>query len=68
MPLAQGDDAFDATLAKVTGILDTRQHLYAQADLHIPLEGSHGDPSDIGATPAIVAYRRGAPAVHAALS
>ncbi|EIE21055.1 shikimate kinase, partial [Coccomyxa subellipsoidea C-169] len=38
-------------------ILDKRQHMYAQADLHIPLEGSPGDPSDCGATPAVIAYR-----------
>lgn len=55
---AQGDDAYTALLAKVTGILDKRQHLYRQSDLHIPLERSPGDPSDCGATPAAVAYRR----------
>ncbi|KAK9908154.1 hypothetical protein WJX75_003434 [Coccomyxa subellipsoidea] len=53
----QGDDAYTALLAKVTGILDKRQHLYRQSDLHIPLERSPGDPSDCGATPAAVAYR-----------
>ena len=55
---AQGDDAYTALLAKVTGILDKRQHVYRQSDLHIPLERSPGDPSDCGATPAAVAYRR----------
>lgn len=54
---AQGDGAYTATLAKVRDILDKRQHMYAQADLHIPLEGSPGDPSDCGATPAVIAYR-----------
>ena len=63
---AQGDDAYTALLAKVTDILDKRQHLYMQSDLYIPLEGSPGDSSDCGATPAAVAYRR-APAVHAVL-
>ncbi|CAL8469084.1 g8625 [Coccomyxa elongata] len=53
----EGRDEYAATLAKVTRILSEREHLYARADLHIPLGVSPQDPGERGATPADVAYR-----------
>ncbi len=55
--VGQGQDEYAATLAKVTRILGEREHLYARADLHIPLGVSPQDPGERGATPADLAYR-----------
>ncbi len=53
----QGEDEYAATVSKLRDILDKRRHMYAQADVHVPLEVSPTDPGDCGATPAVVSYR-----------
>ena len=55
---AQTEDAYAATVAKVRRLMDARGAKYAAADLHVPLETSPGEPGDVGAPPAVVAYRR----------
>ena len=51
------EDAYAATVAKVRRIMDAREAKYAAADLHIPLENSPAEAGDVGAPPAVVAYR-----------
>ncbi|CAL8462601.1 g2134 [Coccomyxa elongata] len=53
----EGEDEYAATVTKLRDILDKRRHMYAQADVHVPLEVSPTDPGDCGATPAVVSYR-----------
>ena len=52
----QGDE-YAAAVDKLRNLLAERQHAYAMADIQIPLETSPNDPGDVGAAPAIVAYR-----------
>lgn len=54
--MAQGEE-YAAAVEKMRNILAERHHAYSMADLQIPLETSPSDPGDIGAAPAIVAYR-----------
>ena len=54
---ARQEDAYAATVAKVRRLMDARAAKYAAADLHIPLENAPGEPGDVGAPPAVVAYR-----------
>lgn len=51
------EDEYAAAVTKMRNILAEREHAYAMADLQIPLETSPSDPGDVGAAPAIVAYR-----------
>ncbi len=57
--MLQDGDEYAATLAKLKDILDKRRHLYAHADLHVPLEVSPTDSGDCGAAPAVISYRCG---------
>jgi len=50
-------DEYAAAVDKMRNLLAERQHAYAMADIQIPLETSPNDPGDVGAAPAIVAYR-----------
>ena len=50
-------DEYTAAVARMKNILSERHHAYAMADLQIPLETSPSDPGDVGAAPAVVAYR-----------
>ena len=50
-------DEYAAAVGRMKNILAERHHAYAMADLQIPLETSPSDPGDVGAAPAVVAYR-----------
>ncbi|CAL5229508.1 g12844 [Coccomyxa viridis] len=50
-------DEYAAAVDRMRNILAERQHAYSMADVQIPLETSPSDPGDVGAAPAVVAYR-----------
>ena len=52
----QGDE-YAAAVDRMRNILGERQQAYSMADIQIPLETSPSDPGDVGAAPAIIAYR-----------
>lgn len=50
-----GED-MEATLKKINGLMDKRKELYAQADIHVTLDGGESD-AEAGAPPAVVVHR-----------
>ena len=56
MATVQGDE-YAAAVDRMRNLLAERQHAYSMADVQIPLETSPSDPGDVGAAPAVVAYR-----------
>jgi len=56
-PMLDGsNDEHEATLEKISGLLNDRKQLYERADVRVSLEGSDKD-ADTGAPPAVVVHR-----------